>query len=337
MTVRRYLVTGGLGFLGSGLVRALVRSGHRVRILDNCSRGSLKRLEDLERDVEVLRGDIRDVRTVSQALQDIDSVCHMAYVNGTETFYTDPVHVLEVGIKGMSHIVDECVRQGVKELILASSSEVYQTPPIVPTEENAPLSIPDPFNPRYSYAGGKIISELMAIHYGKKYFERVLIFRPHNVYGPDMGREHVIPQFIERLIELKKTLPTNKIQFPIQGTGEQSRAFVYIEDFISGLMLILEKGKHLHIYNVGTTEEVSIQDLANRIAAHLGIVIELIPGTPAEGSTMRRCPNIHKLQALGYSPRFRLEDGLPPTIQWYAKHLTSESNQKPFNRLRRTT
>ena len=84
-------------------------------------------------------------------------------------------------------------------LVLASSSEVYQTPPQVPTDESAPLVVPDPLNPRYSYGGGKIISELMAINYGRKYFERVLIFRPHNVYGPDMGFEHVIPQFALRL------------------------------------------------------------------------------------------------------------------------------------------
>ena len=90
-------------------------------------------------------------------------------------------------------------REGVRSLVLASSSEVYQTPPHVPTDESAPLVVPDPTNPRYSYGGGKIISELMAINYGRKFFDRVLIFRPHNVYGPDMGCEHVIPQFALRL------------------------------------------------------------------------------------------------------------------------------------------
>src|SRR5258708_36598385 len=87
-----------------------------------------------------------------------------------------------------------CRSEGVGPLVLASSSEVYQTPPHVPTDELAPLLVPDPTNPRYSYGGGKIISELMAINYGRKYFARVLIFRPPNVYGPDMGWEQVIPQ-----------------------------------------------------------------------------------------------------------------------------------------------
>ena len=87
----------------------------------------------------------------------------------------------------------------VRTLVLASSSEVYQTPPKVPTDESVPMVVPDPHNPRLSYGAGKIISEVMAINYGRKFFDRVLIFRPHNVYGPDMGFEHVIPQFALRM------------------------------------------------------------------------------------------------------------------------------------------
>ena len=95
----------------------------------------------------------------------------------------------------MISVLDACRHHGIRELVLASSSEVYQTPPGIPTPENVPLSVPDPLNPRYSYGGGKIICELMAINYGRQGFDRVLIFRPHNVYGPDMGWEHVLPQF----------------------------------------------------------------------------------------------------------------------------------------------
>src|SRR3979409_549385 len=114
-----------------------------------------------------------------------------------------------------------CRSEGVRSLVLASSSEVYQTPPEVPTDEHAPLLVPDPSNPRYSYGGGKIISELMAINYGRKYFERVLIFRPHNVYGPDMGWEHVIPQFALRMKMAAELNPVGVIPFPIQGSGQE--------------------------------------------------------------------------------------------------------------------
>ena len=136
---------------------------------------------------------------VKDAIRGADCVCHLAYINGTEFFYSKPDLVLEVAVKGMVNVLDACVEHGVREFILASSSEVYQTPPLIPTPETVPLSVPDVLNPRYSYGGGKIISELLLINYGRKFFDRAMIFRPHNVYGPDMGTEHVIPQFITRM------------------------------------------------------------------------------------------------------------------------------------------
>ena len=92
-----------------------------------------------------------------------------------------------------------CISNKIKELYLASSSEVYQTPQKIPTDESESLKVPDIYNPRYSYGGGKILTELMGIHYGRKYFKKLIIFRPHNVYGSSMGNEHVIPEFINRM------------------------------------------------------------------------------------------------------------------------------------------
>ena len=321
MSGRRYLVTGGLGFLGSSLVRHLVKAGHRIRVLDNGFRGSELRLaEELGR-VDLVKADIRDADIVRRALRGMDSVCHLAAMNGTKYFYERPSDVLDVALRGMLNILDGCAAEGVRELVFASSSEVYQTPPTIPADENVPLSIPDPHNPRYSYAGGKLISELLAVHFGKKHFDRVLIVRPHNVYGPDMGWEHVIPQFTTRLLRLvSQEGKTRRLPFPISGTGEQSRAFVYIEDCISALMLLLEKGEHLNIYNIGTTEEVTISDLARRVAKLLGVEIEIVPGPAPKGEPARRCPDIGKLQNLGYRPRFRLKDGLRPTVEWYTAH-----------------
>ena len=94
----------------------------------------------------------------------------------------------------------------IKELYIASSSEVYQTPIKIPTDESEMLKIPDIYNPRYSYGGGKIISELLGIHYGKKHFKKLVIFRPHNVYGSDMGNDHVIPQFINRMKKINTNI-----------------------------------------------------------------------------------------------------------------------------------
>jgi nucleoside-diphosphate-sugar epimerase len=99
----------------------------------------------------------------------------------------------------MINVLDACIYNNVKNFFLASSSEVYQTPPIVPTDERVPLSVPDVLNPRYSYGGGKIACELLAVNYGRKFFDQMVIFRPHNIYGPAMGWEHVIPQLCMRM------------------------------------------------------------------------------------------------------------------------------------------
>ena len=320
---RRYLITGGLGFLGSAIARRLVHAGHRVRVLDDRSRGSNDRLGDSRAQIEVVYGDVRDVDTVRAAVRNIDTVCHCAYINGTEFFYTRPEEVLEVGVKGIINILDCCRQANVRELILASSSEVYQTAALIPTPEQVPLVVPDVNNPRYSYGGGKIISELLTVHYGRKYFDRVLIFRPHNVYGPDMGWEHVVVQLIVKLHALHREDPAREeVLLPIQGDGSQSRAFVYIEDFVDGFMLLLEKGSHLEVYNVGTTEEVTIRDLAHRVASQVDLRITLSTGPMPSGGTLRRCPDISRLARLGYRPRYSLEQGLVPTVEWYWKQLS---------------
>jgi nucleoside-diphosphate-sugar epimerase len=316
----RILVTGGSGFIGSGLVKALLKAGHRVRVLDDNSRGSPRRLAGIAKDIEFVAGDVRNTDDVDRAAQGMDEVCHLAFVNGTEFFYTQPDLVLDVGVRGMINVIDACRRHGIGTLVLASSSEVYQTPPEVPTDETAPLTIPDPLNPRYSYGGGKLISELMAINYGRKFFKRVLIFRPHNVYGPDMGREHVIPQLAARLNAAAATQPSGTLRLEIQGTGQETRSFCFIDDLVAGVMVMREKGEHLGIYHVGTMEEVTIADLAHRIAGVYGRKIELVAGKPAPGGTARRCPDISKLAKLGYKPHVLLSEGLKPTLEWYRQN-----------------
>ena len=186
--------------------------------------------------------------------------------------------MLDVGVQGHGQRDRRLPRQQVGTLVLASSSEVYQTPPQVPTDETAPLVVPDPLNPRFSYGGGKIISELMAINYGRKHFERVLIFRPHNVYGPDMGFEHVIPQFCRAAASAAAArIRTGACRFAIQGDGAQTRSFCYVDDLVDGVMVMRERGEHLGIYHIGTTEEITIAELARRIASHAGREIELDP------------------------------------------------------------
>ena len=315
----KYLVTGGTGFIGSALVKGLLNCGAFVRILDNDSRGARRKLGQAVDRAGIITGDVRDPNVVRKAVAGMDCVCHLAYINGTEYFYTKPELVLEVAVKGMMNVLDACLEEGVKNIFLASSSEVYQTPPMVPTDETVPLVVPDVLNPRYSYGGGKIISELLLVNYGKKYLERAVIFRPHNVYGPDMGWEHVIPQFVLRMKKLfAETGGT--VDFPIQGTGNETRAFIFIDDFITALLRVIEKGEHLGIYHIGTSQEITIRNLAEMTARCFNREIRILQGQLLSGSTPRRCPDVSKLSRLGFTPQVDLPTGLAKTVAWYIEN-----------------
>ena len=249
------------------------------------------------------------MKKISSACKNKDAVVHLAYINGTANFYKKPVEILEIAVKGMINVIESCIKNKVKELYIASSSEVYQTPINVPTNEKEMLKIPDIHNPRYSYGGGKIISELYGIHFAKKYLKKFIIFRPHNVYGKDMGNEHVIPQFIKRFNNLKK----NK-KFLIYGTGNEQRSFIHIEDFVSGFDKIFKKGKNQEIYNIGTTEKIKILNLANLIAKILRKKIKFKKIKILKGSPSIRCPDINKIKKLGFKYKISLKNGIKKVI-----------------------
>ena len=308
MKKKTFLVTGGTGFIGSNICKLLIKKKYRVKIFDNNLRGDLNNIKKIKKKIKFIKGDVRNIDALIRASRNTDAVIHLAYINGTKYFYTKPVLVLDVAVKGIINVIEACMKNGIKELYLASSSEVYQTPNKIPTDEHESLKIPNIFNPRYSYGGGKILTELMGIHYGKKYFKKMIIFRPHNVYGPNMGYEHVIPEFIKRFKSLKKK------KFKIQGTGNEIRSFIYIEDFIAAFNIILNRGKHLNIYNIGTNEKIKIKDLAHKLSKIFNKKIILKKTMLTKGSTKIRVPDIRKITSLGFKPRFNLSKGLRKTL-----------------------
>ena len=308
MKKKNFLVTGGTGFIGSNIAKLLVDNKQNVKIFDNNSRGSINKINHFKKKIKFIKGDIRNKNSLNNALKNTDAVIHLAYVNGTKNFYKEPVKILDIAIKGILNVIEGCIKNNIKELYLASSSEVYQTPIKVPTTEKETLKIPDIYNPRYSYGGGKILTELMGIHYGKKFFKRLIIFRPHNVYGSNMGNDHVIPELINRFKKLKGK------NFKIQGTGNEIRSFIYIKDFVKAFDCILKKGKHLNIYNIGTSEKIKIKDLTLKLAKIFKKQIVLKKTTLSKGSTKIRTPDINKIKKLGFKKEYDLNKGLRETI-----------------------
>jgi nucleoside-diphosphate-sugar epimerase len=291
------LVTGGCGFIGSAIINRLRERREKCAALDNFSRSSPG-----GKDAYFL--DVRDARSTRDAFGGADEIIHAAFINGTKTFYEKPDEVLEVGVKGIVNVLDACRFHKIKRLTLISSSEVCRAQLVLPSEQ-IPLVIPDPYNPRYSYSAGKIISEMMALH--SKIFDRLLIARPFNIYGRGMSEGHVIPDFIAQL---------GKNPFHIIGDGSETRSFCHIDDFVDGFMLMRDKGEHRDIYNIGTEDEITILELAEILLGLSDNVAEIVQsGQLREGDAIRRKPDTKKIRDLGFKPKIKLEDGLLDMIK----------------------
>ena len=219
-----------------------------------------------------------------------------------------------MAILGIQNVLAGMEACEVPELYLASSSEVYQNPGIFPTPEDVPLLVPDPFNPRYSYGLGKIIQEFLSIHAGT-FLKNLSIFRPHNIYGPDMGFQHVIPEICAN-ISLEKNS-----EVTLKGDGLQTRSFCHISDFVSGFDLILDSKHGREIFNIGTREEITISHLAEVIAASLGKEINFSSSVAPLGETNRRVPDISKLEKLGFKQTVSIENGIKEYCDWYLSTL----------------
>tara|TARA_B100000965_G_C19583814_1_gene754770 strand:- start:912 stop:1886 length:975 start_codon:yes stop_codon:yes gene_type:complete len=314
--MKKYLVTGGAGFIGSYLVRELISNGEEVIVFDNFERGSISRLRDFKDKIELINGDIRDYESIEKIVKKVDVIYHLAAVNGTENFYKYPKLVLDVGIKGILNVMDAGRKFDIEHIIVASSAEVYQSPNSIPTSEEEMLKIPNVFEPRYSYGCSKIATEMVALNWGKD-MNCVQIFRPHNIYGPDMGWKHVIPNLINKINNIKNSGNTN---LEIFGNGSQTRAFCYVSDLIDGLRIMEKTGAKHDLYHIGTEEELSIRELVKLIADVIGIEVNIVTSNSPEGETKRRCPNIHKIRDLGYTPSISIEQGIKRTVEWYKRN-----------------
>jgi UDP-glucose 4-epimerase len=319
MEFNKILVTGGAGFIGSYLVEELLKKGKEVIVFDNGFRSGFLNIKEFENNLSLIKGDVTNYDDWEKIPKDIDIVFHLAAINGTKYFYEIPEKVLEVNVQGTLNLVKWMKNTSVKRIFLASSSEVYGFPQTFPTSEQEPLVIPDPKNPRFSYSSSKMIGETIVINFAKNLGIDYTIARFHNVYGPHMGFEHVMPEFIRKCVKNE--------QFLIQGNGTDSRSFCYILDAINGILLIsTHDDARNEIFNIGTSEEISISDLIKSLEKIHGRKIIPIPTNFENSGTSRRLPDITKLTKLGYAPKFSLSEGLEKTYFWYKKYY--ENNFK---------
>ena len=304
--MKKILITGGTGFIGSAISNYFCNKGYKITVLDNNSRGNIQRINKNRHKINFIRGDITKYKDVLKAVKGQNYIFHLAAINGTRFFYEKPDQVLNVACKGIINILDVAKKLKIKNIFLASSSEVYQLPNKIPTDETEPIKIPDILNPRYSYAGGKILTELIGIN-NAKYFKKMIIFRPHNVYGPDMGHEHVVPELINKIRNSKKSIK-------IKGSGSQTRSFIYIDDFVEAFYILFKKGKHLNIYNIGTQDQIKIIDLAKVIMKVFKKKLIIKNEKLAVGGAQHRTPNINKIKKLGFKNKISIIQGLKKII-----------------------
>lgn len=313
----RILLLGGAGFLGVHLARSLVAQGHLVTVVDDFSRGR----EDDELaalGADVLHADLTQASAFAQLPHGWDQVYMLAAVVGVRNVERDPYRTITVSTGALLHLLD-WLRPG-ERLFLASTSEVYAGGVragvvAVPTPEEVPLMIENVASPRFAYAISKLVSEAAVSHAARAKGIPYVIARFHNVYGPRMGTDHVIPELSLRALERPDP-------FPVYGIS-QSRAFCYVDDAVEAMQRLMRTDAAVgQIVNIGTDTETGIGDLARLVLRIAGHDAELVALPPAPDSVDRRCPDITRLRALtGFTPRVPLEEGVRRTFDWYARHM----------------
>ncbi len=214
---------------------------------------------------------------------------------------------------GTLNFVNRIKNSNIKKIFFASSSEVYGFPDVFPTPETEPMTIPDPMNARFSYSSSKIIGEMIIINFSRSLGVDYQIGRFHNIYGPAMGFEHVIPEFIRKIV---KNEP-----FEVQGDGQESRCFCYISDAVNAIYTIMENNSiRNNIFNVGNPEETTIKKLIEILGDISGKKINPILKEFEQHGTRRRVPDTSKINQLGFKPKINLKEGLKETYQWYKNY-----------------
>jgi len=315
---QRIVILGAAGFIGFHLAKYLqLNCKSELILVDNFSRGksdkSFNELSNLDR-VKSIELDLSLEASYIDLFLENDIVINCVAYNGTQNFYSKPVQVIRNSGITAALAAEFCAKAKVKNYIYFASPESYAGGvnlgfTSIPTDEKVPLVIEDVNNPRWSYAASKTFGEVATIANHHQFNLNFIILRIHNVYGPRMGFQHVIPDLIEKF----KNGNTE-----VHGVNE-SRAFFYVEDLSQIVFsLIFKKSiKNNSIYNVGSTKEIKVEHLARMILEEMGLKLTINPVPSFMGSVSRRCPDTSLIRDQVAYQETELKQGLKSTISWY--------------------
>ncbi len=309
--IERALVTGGAGFIGAHLVRSLLKTGTRVRVLDNFSTGTRENLSDLEGNIEVLEGDIRDELTCKSACNRINIVFHLAAFVSVPLSIQNPQEANAVNLGGTLNMLLAARDAGAERLIFSSSAAIYGDTKEIPTSERAPT------NPLSPYGVQKLTGEQYAKIFTSLYALDTVSLRYFNVYGPNQSPDSpyaaVIPRFIQALISGKPPV--------IYGDGEQTRDFCSVEDVAQANILAASADRERAAgkqFNIGNGTGVSLNHLLEIIKQIYGrsITPDYLQARPGD-IRHSRADISAAIEQLGYTPRKPLKEGLLETLNYF--------------------
>ena len=313
---KKTLVTGAGGFIGSHLVDALVRLGAKVSVFVRYnSRGDLGLLKglsgDIEREVEVFVGDLKDPEALRRPVKRCDLLFHLGSLIAIPYSYVNPMDFVQTNIVGTANLLNACLGNDLEKIVHTSTSEVYGTAIYCPMDEKHPLQAQSP------YSATKIGADKLAESYHRSFGLPVAVARPFNAYGPRQSARAIIPTI------MLQALNGNKVML---GSLHPTRDFTYVEDTVRGLIEVAKSPHSIgEVINIGCGREISIGELVRAILSIIGKTAEILQEdwrVRPEKSEVERlmCDNSKARKLLGWEPRMTLKDGLNRTVDWFTSH-----------------
>lgn len=320
----RVLVTGGAGFIGSHLAEELLQRGHEVWALDDLSTGRVENLRTFQRDpgFRFLEGNVMDAALVHGLVAQCDRVFHLAAAVGVKYVLENPLRSLLTNIRGTEVVLEACSAHR-RKVMVTSSSEVYGKGVSVPFHEDDDRLMGPTHKLRWSYAAGKAVDECLAQAYFQQHRLPVVILRCFNTCGPRQSSAYgmVIPNMVQRALMNEPIL--------VFGDGQQSRCFSAVHDVVRGALMLMDSADaEGEVFNVGSDEEVTVLELAQRIKrlCHSDSAIEFVPYEQVYGRSFedmrRRVPDLRKIRRyVGYRPQVTLDRLLELTIRDHCEQV----------------